>query len=77
MAYNFDEPVVRAGSDSGKWRNYGSDVIPMWVADMDFRSPEPILNAIHARVDHGVFGYGGESQRLQEVIAERMAHLHG
>lgn len=77
MAYNFDEPVVRAGSDSGKWRNYGSDVIPMWVADMDFRSPEPILNAIHARVDHGVFGYGGESQRLQEVIAERMANLHG
>ncbi len=77
MAYNFDEPVTRAGSDSGKWRVYGDDVLPMWVADMDFRSPEPILKAIHARVDHGVFGYGGESQRLQEVIAERMINLHG
>jgi len=77
MAYNFDDPIVRAGSDSGKWRTYGDEVIPMWVADMDFRSPEPILNALHSRVDHGVFGYGGESQRLQEVIAERMANLHG
>jgi cystathionine beta-lyase len=77
MAYDFDQPVDRANSDSSKWRHYGSDILPMWVADMDFRSPEPILDAIHGRVDHGVFGYGGESQRLQEVIADRMAHLHG
>ncbi|MCB0061804.1 MAG: aminotransferase class I/II-fold pyridoxal phosphate-dependent enzyme, partial [Caldilineaceae bacterium] len=48
----------------------------MWVADMDFRSPQPILDAIQTRVEHSVFGYGGESQKLQEVICERMAHLH-
>ncbi|MEZ4613942.1 MAG: PatB family C-S lyase [Caldilineaceae bacterium] len=77
MSYNFDEAVVRAGSDSSKWRVYGEDVIPMWVADMDFRSPRPILDAIHERVEHAVFGYGGESQRLQEVICERMDRLHG
>ena len=77
MVYDFDQPVERTGSDSSKWRVYGDEVIPMWVADMDFRSPEPILAAIHKRIDHGVFGYGGESQRLQEVICERMARLHG
>ena len=77
MAYDFDQPVERAGSDSSKWRVYGAEAIPMWVADMDFRSPEPVLEAIHKRVDHGVFCYGGESQRLQEVICERMAQLHG
>jgi len=60
MAYDFDQSVERAGSDSAKWRVYGDEAIPMWVADMDFRSPEPILNALHKRVDHSYFGYGGE-----------------
>lgn len=77
MSYDFDELVTRTGSDSSKWRVYGEDVLPMWVADMDFRSPQPILDAVHARVEHAVFGYGGESARLQTIIAERMAQLHG
>lgn len=76
MHHDFDELVERTGSDSSKWRNYGADVLPMWVADMDFRSPQPILDAVHARVEHSVFGYGGESEKLQEVICERMSRLH-
>jgi len=76
MAYNFDEVVERRGSDSGKWHYYGEDVLPMWVADMDFRSPEPIRKAIHERVDHGVFGYGLDSPKLKTVIIERMARLY-
>jgi cystathionine beta-lyase len=77
MAYDFDQRVERIGSDSAKWRVYGNDVLPMWVADMDFQSPDPILQALHARVDHAVFGYGGEERRLQEVIVDRMAQRHG
>jgi len=76
MAYNFDELVERRGSDSGKWHYYGEDVLPMWVADMDFRSPEAILRAIHERVDHGVFGYGLDSPKLKTVIIERMQRLY-
>lgn len=76
MSYNFDQTVERLGSDSTKWRYYGDDVLPMWVADMDFRSPEPVLEAIHQRVDHAVFGYGGESKRLQEIICERAEQLY-
>lgn len=76
MAYNFDEPVERRGSDSAKWHYFGEDVLPMWVADMDFRSPEPITKALHERIDHGVFGYGLDSPKLKEVICARMQRLY-
>lgn len=73
MNFDFDTIVDRRGSDSGKWLHYGNDVLPMWVADMDFASPQPILDAVHARVDHGVFGYGRPPYELRETLAERMA----
>lgn len=76
MSFDFDKVVERGSSDSSKWRQYGAGVIPMWVADMDFASPEPVIAALHHRIDHGVFGYGGESKRLQEVICERLARLY-
>lgn len=58
MTFDFDTPVARAGTDSQKWQKYaGRDVLPMWVADMDFKSPPAILQALHDRVEHGVFGY--------------------
>ncbi len=77
MAYDFDEIIDRRASDSAKWHFYGEDVLPMWVADMDFRSPEPILRAMHERIDHGVFGYGGAATQFNQVICERMATLYG
>ncbi|WP_435926856.1 MalY/PatB family protein [Dryocola sp. BD613] len=73
MAFNFDEGIDRRHSDSAKWNKYGNDVLPMWVADMDFRSPPCILDALHKRVEHGVFGYGGRPHELIDVVIERMA----
>ncbi|MCT4714365.1 PatB family C-S lyase [Enterobacteriaceae bacterium H18W14] len=73
MAFNFDEGIDRRHSDSVKWNKYGNDVLPMWVADMDFRSPPCILDAIHKRVEHGVFGYGDRPHELIDVVVERMA----
>ncbi len=73
MAFNFDEGIDRRHSDSSKWNKYGNEVLPMWVADMDFRSPPCILEALHKRVEHGVFGYGARPQELIDVIVERMA----
>lgn len=62
MKYNFDEIVDRRGTDCLKYdfgmkRKGRDDLLPMWVADMDFRLPEKILAELHKRVDHGIFGY--------------------
>ena len=58
MSFDFDAPVERAGSDSTKWGRYaGRDIIPLWVADMDFAAPPAVVEALHRRVEHGVFGY--------------------
>lgn len=73
MAFNFDEGIDRRHSESSKWNKYSEDILPMWVADMDFRSPPCILDALHKRVEHGVFGYGARPQELIDVIVERMA----
>lgn len=70
------EYVVRTDSDSAKWGLYGPDVIPLWVADMDFRSPQSMLDALHARVDHGVFGYGGPQAALAEVFCQHLEDLY-
>lgn len=56
--YDFDTPVSRLGTGSLKWDKYADrDVLPFWVADMDFKSAPEIIEALHSRVDHGVFGY--------------------
>jgi cystathionine beta-lyase len=70
--------VDRRGTDSNKWHKFGPDVLPMWVADMDFPSPEPVLRALRARVEHGIFGYLREDiTELQEVVAERCRERFG
>jgi len=77
MSFNFDTPIERRGTDSGKWSWFGEDVLPMWVADMDFRSPQPIIDALAARVQQGVFGYGTDSSALKATLVERMQRLYG
>lgn len=64
------EAVPRHGTQSQKWDKYGDDIIPMWVADMDFKSPAPIMDALHHRINHGVFGYTNTSQALQQAIQQ-------
>ena len=76
MTYDFDGRTNRRRSDSLKWNQYDDDVLPMWVADMDFRSPDPVIRAMHERVDHGVFGYGWVPPDLGEVIVERLQRLY-
>ena len=76
MAYHFDQVIDRRCSESAKWHCYGEGVLPMWVADMDFRSPEPVIHALHQRAEHGVFGYGLEPPELGEILVERLSTLY-
>jgi len=77
MTNNFDRLIDRRHSDSVKWHHYGDDVLPMWVADMDFLSPEPVIRALRERVEHGVFGYGTDLPELRQVSVDRLAGLYG
>jgi cystathionine beta-lyase len=56
MPYNFDQIIDRRATESSKWHAYGADVLPLWIADMDFMAPKPVLQALHSRIDHGIFG---------------------
>ena len=76
MIYNFDVLPDRRPTESIKWNKYHPDVLPMWVADMDFVSPEPVIRALRERVDHGVFGYPRDMPELRQVIVERMQARH-
>ncbi len=81
MKYNFDQVIDRRASDSVKWNAYAPDVIPMWIADMDFPSPEPVIRALVARAQHGVFGYpdsiyddtSHQLSEFRQMIMERLA----
>ena len=77
MNYDFDQIIDRRKSDSSKWHYYAEDVLPLWTADMDFKCPEPVIEALRGRVEHGIFGYGMEPRTLREVIVERLARLYG
>jgi cystathionine beta-lyase len=76
MAYDFDRVVDQRGTDSKKWHTYGEDVLPMWVADMDLLSPDPVRLALRQRVDHAMYGYGLEPAGLRELIVERLHNLY-
>jgi cystathionine beta-lyase len=74
--FNFDQIIPRRGTGSIKWEQYPADVLPMWVADMDFASPPAVVAALQERAAHAVFGYPSHPHRLAEVICERMARLY-
>ncbi|WET69137.1 MalY/PatB family protein [Sphingobacterium sp.] len=58
MIYNFDKTIVRRGTDSVKWNQHDyDDLIPLWVADMDFPAAQPVVDALAQRVQHAVYGY--------------------
>jgi len=73
MDSDFDVSVERCGTDSLKWDKYcGADIIPMWLADMDFLSPPAVIEALQRRVAHGVFGYATAPVELVEVVCARL-----
>ena len=74
--FDFDVPIDRRNTLSAKWDKYKDrDVIPLWIADMDFRSPTAIIEALRKRVDHGVFGYGtiAPDDLLDGIVARLQA----
>ena len=79
--FDFDRPIDRLGGacpDSVKWNRYrGRDVIPLWVADMDFAAPPAVVEALAARVAHGVFGYGQPWPSLTDAVIDHMAREYG
>jgi len=75
--FDFDEVIDRRNTAAVKWDKYGRDVIPMWVADMDFRSAPAIIEALKRRVDHGVFGYTDPSPELNDAIVAALERDHG
>ena len=76
MKYDFDRIIERRNTDSVKWSLYPEDVIPLWVADMDFVSAEPVVRAVASRAEHSVFGYSRPSPLLADLVAERMDRLY-
>ncbi len=77
MKYNFDELVPRRGSNSYKWDSAGSeDVLPMWVADMDFRTAPAVVEALRKRVEHGIFGYVKVPTAYYDAIGDWFKRRH-
>ncbi|KPK26965.1 MAG: aspartate aminotransferase [Desulfobacterales bacterium SG8_35_2] len=75
--FGFDTPVERYNTSSLKWDRFrGRDIIPLWVADMDFRSPPPVIRALGRRVEHGVFGYGAAPKGLIHLVCEMLARRY-
>jgi cysteine-S-conjugate beta-lyase len=77
MAYDFDRVIDRRSTESNKWHKFPPDVLPLWVADMDFPSPEPVIRALRERVEHGFFGYGAEQPEFHEVTCDRLLKRYG
>lgn len=78
MKYDFDEIIDRRGTNCVKWDSADNhDVLPMWVADMDFRAAPAIIEALSRRVDHGVFGYTRVPQSYYEAVTGWFSRRHG
>jgi len=77
MTFDFSHAPDRTRTASLKWTQYPVGVLPLWVADTDFSAPQPILEALRAKLDHGVLGYEFLQGPLRETVAARMAALYG
>ncbi|MDB9880336.1 aminotransferase, partial [Pseudomonadales bacterium] len=77
MKIDFDRVIDRSASHCTKFEKYaGQDILPLWVADMDFQSPIAVIEALQRRVEHGVFGYTLPPPALIDVIIERLQRLY-
>lgn len=78
MPFDFDHVPDRTGADSVKWNRYaGRDVLPLWVADLDFPVAPEIREALHRRIEHGVFGYAEPWPSLLEAVQAHLAGEYG
>jgi len=78
MSSSFTNLPDRAGTGSLKWQKYeGREVLPVWVADMDFRSPPDVMEALKDRVEHGVFGYTIPYKEATDAVQAYLKRQHG
>jgi cystathionine beta-lyase len=82
MRYDFDRIIDRRGTGSAKWdlneELFGTDdVLDMWVADMDFPCPQPVIEALRRRLEHPIFGYGFPPDSLYRAVIDRMDRFFG
>ena len=77
MRYDFDEMIPRRGTNSYKWDNAPENVIPLWVADMDFRTAKPVTDALMQRVGHGIFGYTRVPDEYYSAVISWFGRRHG
>lgn len=76
--FDFDRPIDRRGGDSLKWNRYaGRDILPLWVADMDFAAPPAVLAALRQRAAHGVFGYAQPWPGLLDAVLDHLQRAYG
>ncbi len=76
--FDFDTIIDRTGTGSEKWDRYGGgDILPLWVADMDFASPPAVIDALHKRISHGVFGYTHAPQGAVDAVQEHLERDFG
>lgn len=68
MKHNFDELIDRRNTECKKWDTYAEDVIPMWIADTDFKCPQPVVDALVKRAQHGVYGYPINLKKFEDSI---------
>jgi cysteine-S-conjugate beta-lyase len=75
--FDFDTGIDRLHTASLKWDRYDDrDIIPLWVADMDFRSPPAVIRALSRRVEHGIFGYGAAPKAVTELVCEMLVRRY-
>ena len=82
MKYDFDRVYDRRNTNSLKWdfaaeRHHSEDELPLWVADMDFRSPEPVISAVKKTAEGGFFGYTKEKYGDQKTVSDWLFRRHG
>ncbi len=81
MKYNFDEVISRENTASVKWDEVsevnGRKVLPYWIADLDFKAPVEVIDALQKRVEHGIFGYTSYSKTLVPTIQSWINKRHG
>jgi cystathionine beta-lyase len=78
MTFDFDTVIDRRGTDSQKWQKYaGRDILPLWVADMDFKSSPAIIAALQARVATGMFGYARPVKASVDAFVDAAAQRYG
>ena len=77
MKYDFDKTIERRATNSYKWDSAPEGVLPMWVADMDFRTAPAIIDALQKRVAHGIFGYTRVPDAYYDAVTSWFSRRHG